>query len=104
MECNGSRDLSSLFLAATTLSFPASRRVTPFVAWFDFAPPTISLRLWPLPINGLQAVAIGAPSAFDAAVPELLAYIYGPTVRGKKERITEWLESRQTQRGEQVSD
>jgi len=57
-----------------------------------------------VPINGWQAVKDGASCAFDAAVPELLAFVRGPNVRGKKERLTEWLESSQKASEERVSD
>ncbi|CAM9960101.1 unnamed protein product [Ectocarpus fasciculatus] len=42
----------------------------------------------------VEAVAVGAPSAFSIAVPELLAFVRGPSVRGKKQRLVAWLESR----------
>ncbi|CAM9771243.1 unnamed protein product [Scytosiphon promiscuus] len=35
----------------------------------------------------VEAVAQGAPSEFAAAVPEVLAFVRGPGVRGKKERL-----------------
>eukprot|EP00752_Nemacystus_decipiens_P008595 g7674.t1 len=41
----------------------------------------------------VQAVAKGAPVAFAAVVPDLLAFVRGPSVRGKKERLSAWLES-----------
>lgn len=41
----------------------------------------------------MQAVATGAPLAFSTAVPELLAFVRGPGVRGKKQRLAAWLES-----------
>ncbi|CAN0263788.1 unnamed protein product [Ectocarpus sp. 8 AP-2014] len=42
----------------------------------------------------LEAVAAGAPLAFSTAVPKLLAFIRGPGVRGKKQRLAAWLESK----------
>ncbi|CAM9238425.1 unnamed protein product [Ectocarpus sp. 6 AP-2014] len=41
----------------------------------------------------VEAVAAGAPLAFSTAVPELLAFVRGPGVRGKKQRLAAWLES-----------
>lgn len=41
-----------------------------------------------------QAVAKGAPAAFATAVPDLLAFVRGPAVRGKKDRLASWLESK----------
>lgn len=52
--------------------------------------------------GGRQAVAEGAPSAFAVIVPELLAFVRGPEVRGKKERLVKWLESTLTQENEHV--
>lgn len=52
------------------------------------------LRVLPSRVGGWQAVAEGAPTAFAVIVPELLAFMRGPQVRGKKERLVEWLESR----------
>ncbi|CAM9958059.1 unnamed protein product [Ectocarpus sp. 6 AP-2014] len=40
------------------------------------------------------SVAKGAPVAFAAAVPDLLTFVRGPSVRGNKERLLAWLESK----------
>jgi len=42
----------------------------------------------------LQAVAIGSPHSFAAVAPHLLEFVRGPIVRGKKERLAAWLESK----------
>lgn len=53
-------------------------------------------------VSDWQAVATVAPSAFAPAVPEVLAFMRGPSVRGKKERLVEWLESKLEYEGQDM--